>query len=148
MIGALCLAHIWPRETRRVLWPVLGFGVKYSAVRHDDFSQRCVEQTHLQDALAEQAFDLGLGDRGYEMKPFLLKILDLWTFDHASIADEGDLAATKTRRYLVNLRGKGLGVLGIARKDLNRQRPSKAVAQEAKDNLQLSSFVVAMLSRL
>jgi predicted ATPase len=38
------------------------------------------------------------------LKPKLIrrvKILDLRAFDHPSIANEGDLATTKTRRYLV-----------------------------------------------
>jgi hypothetical protein len=63
-------------------------------IANTDLRQRRIEKIHLQDTLAEQALDLGLGDGRNEVKAFPLKILDLRGFDHTSIADEGDRAAS------------------------------------------------------
>jgi hypothetical protein len=72
-------------------------------IANNDLRYRRIEKIHLQDTLAEQSLDLELGDGRNEVKAFLLKTLDLRGFDHTSIADEGDRAASKTLGCLVNL---------------------------------------------
>jgi hypothetical protein len=53
--------------------------------------------------LGQEGFNLWLGDGGDKVKAFFLKSLDLQALDHTAIANEGDLATSKTLGDLIDL---------------------------------------------
>jgi len=69
------------------------------------------------------------------MEPLLGEVCDLLALDHATVADEGDLCDAKPGLDLVELRSKGLRILGIAWKDFDGDRRAGLVAEEAANSV-------------
>ena len=63
------------------------------------------------------------------MEPLLREVFDLLAFDHAPVADKGDLVDAKPGLNLVDLRRKGLRILGIAREHFDGDRMPVLVAE-------------------
>src|SRR5439155_3586405 len=59
----------------------------------------------------------------------------LSALDHAAVADKGHPFTTEAFAGFVDLRRKGLGILGVAAKDFHRNGFSSLVAQSADDDL-------------
>ena len=76
-----------------------------------------------------------------------MKGFDLRALDHTAVANEGDLAPSKTLGNLIDLKGKSLGILSISGEDFDGQRPPGIVTQQANDNLQLSAFAIAVIAK-
>ena len=81
------------------------------------------------------------------MEPVRHEVVDLLALDHATVADEGDRCDAKPGLDLVDLRRKGVRLLGIAWKYFDGDRIAGLVAEEADDDLHLALLAIAMIAK-
>ena len=67
-------------------------------------------------------------------------------FDHAAVADEGDPLGPEPGGGLVQLRGQRFDVGRVAREDLDRQRATVGVGEQADDDLALARLAIAVVA--
>ncbi len=99
------------------------------ALIREHLGQLLIEEVQLQGPLLQQFFNLGFRNGRNVMEPLLREVFDVLAFDHAPIADEGDLVDVKPRFDLVDLCRKGLRILRIARKYFDRDWMAVLVAE-------------------
>jgi hypothetical protein len=99
-----------------------------------DLGHQLIKQASLDHASFQKGFHSRFGN-GRDVVEivllFRLRLLDLWAFDHPSVAHEDHRPATKSLGHLVHLSSERFGVNGIPRKNLNasRQNPVGSVSR-------------------
>jgi hypothetical protein len=67
-------------------------------------------------------------------------------FDHAAVADEGDPRGAEPRGGLHQLRREGFDVGGVAWEDLDRQRATVGVGEQADHDLPFARFAIPVVA--
>src|SRR5262249_49502647 len=81
------------------------------------------------------------------MAPLLNEVFDLLAFNHATVADEGDLCDAKPGLDFVELRRKGVRIVRIAGKDFDGDRMAGLVAEKTDDDLHLAFLAIAIVAK-
>ena len=111
-----------------------------------DLGQRLLEQVHLQHAGGDESVDLRFRDGGDVMEAGGPNLGALRGFDHAAVADEGYPLGPESGGRLVQLRGERFDVGGVAGEDLDRQRTSVGVGEQADHDLPFARLAISVVA--
>ena len=108
-----------------------------------------VEQIHLNHTLLQQLLNLRLGDRRDVVEFMILlglKLFELRSFDHPSVADQRDSRSAEALSHLANFQTEGFGVDGVAIKRGNGNGHTYRVAQHSICDLHFSAIAVLVIA--